>query len=276
MVNSLETILDEISKAEVKLGRGTGRMEINLFEHQDLIDLHFNGHPSLKEYDHHCDSLLQELKNRLDAIIQANVPINITAKDIDLLLYEVQSQEKRYFPRRTQEDWFLKTHFKIKHQKEQFSDDIVRGTILRYLNIQQRLIERTKQLLDHRFTHLRNSLAVRQSELETMQNDAEQFTTSINGQIQMFPKTKINSRIKWNRNQTDLLELILCLQKSNSFMHVNGKLTQKDLIQELSDLLNFPVNFPDQLIQYMKRRKKDETSFTFELHGNYRTLMRDL
>ena len=273
MVNSLESILEEISKAEVKLGRGTGRMAINLFEYQEVVDLHFNGHPSLKDYDHHCEALLQELKSNLDSIITANLPVHITVRDIDLLLYEVRSQEKRYFPSRAKEDWFLKTHFKIKHQKEQFSDDIVRGTILRYLNIQQRLIERTKQLLDHRFTHLRTSLSIRQTEIEPHQSETEQFATSVNGQIQMFPENQYRSKLQWNRSQCDLLELILCLKRSHSITSIEGTLKQKDLISEFSQFLNFQMKYPDQSIQSIKRRKKDQTSYTFELHGNYRNLL---
>ncbi len=46
MVNSLELILDEISKAEVKLGKNTGRVALELFEYQEVIELSFNGHNS--------------------------------------------------------------------------------------------------------------------------------------------------------------------------------------------------------------------------------------
>ena len=51
MVNSLELILGEISKAEVKLGKNTGRVALNLFEYQEVIELSFNGHKSLLAYD---------------------------------------------------------------------------------------------------------------------------------------------------------------------------------------------------------------------------------
>ena len=43
MVNALELILEEISKAEVKLGKNTGRVALNLFKYHEVIELRFNG-----------------------------------------------------------------------------------------------------------------------------------------------------------------------------------------------------------------------------------------
>lgn len=131
MVNSLELILEEISKAEVKLGRNTGRVALDLFESQIVVvDLNFNGHTSLLDYDHHCDSLLQGLKEQIDRRLTEVSSMEVVVQDIDLLMHEVISQQKRYFPKKSPEDWFLKLHFQIKHQKEKFSDDIVQRSIL--------------------------------------------------------------------------------------------------------------------------------------------------
>src|SRR6056300_868942 len=111
MVNSLELILGEISKAEVKLGKNTGRVALNLFEYQEVIELSFNGHKSLQAYDHYCESLLQRLKDQIDERLAEVDARQVVVQDINLLVYEVTSQEKRYFPRKCPEDWFLKLQF---------------------------------------------------------------------------------------------------------------------------------------------------------------------
>ena len=157
MVNSLELILGEISKAEVKLGKNTGRVALNLFEYQEVIELSFNGHKSLQAYDHYCESLLQRLKDQIDERLAEVDARQVVVQDINLLIYEVTSQEKRYFPRKCPEDWFLKLQFQIRHQKEQFRDEVVRESILRYIKLQQRLLERAKELLRHRKSFLKNS-----------------------------------------------------------------------------------------------------------------------
>jgi len=271
MVNSLKLILEEISKAEVKLGRNTGRVELDLFESQIVVvDLNFNGYTSLLDYDHHCDSLLQGLKEQIDRRLTEVSSREVVVQDIDLLMHEVISQQKRYFPKKSPEDWFLKLHFQIKHQKEKFSDEIVQRSILRYLNIQQRLLERTKKLLKHRRAYLRTTTTW--TNLQSTRNSS--LSTSLrvasNGQVEMFPEQGPQTPLVWNRSSSDLLELVVALQRSNAISLTTGPISQKELIELFSRFVNKPLKYTNQSISALKRRKKPETSYTLELHSHYR------
>ncbi|MDA9791626.1 RteC domain-containing protein [Schleiferiaceae bacterium] len=267
MVNSLELILEEISKAEVKLGRNTGRVALNLFEYQEVVELSFNGHSSLVDYDHHCESLLQGLKDQIDSRLSEVASREVVVQDIELLMHEVISQEKRYFPKRSPEDWYLKLHFKIKHQKEKISEDIVQQSILRYLNLQKRLLERTKELLKHRTALLRSNTTLLNPQPEQSNNT---LPVAPNGQVELFHENPGFSPLVWNRTSSDLLELVIALHRSNSISLSTGPIHQKDLIAIFSRFLNKELKFSNQVISALKRRKKPETSYTLELHQQYR------
>lgn len=268
MVNSLELILEEISKAEVKLGRNTGRVALNLFEYQEVVELSFNGHSSLVDYDHHCESLLQGLKDQIDSRLSEVASREVVVQDIELLMHEVISQEKRYFPKRSPEDWFLKLHFQIKHQKEKISEDIVQRSILRYLKIQQRLLERTKELLKHRTAFLRSNTTLPNP--QPSQQSSNSLQVAPNGQVELFHENPAFSPLVWNRTSSDLLELVIALHRSNAISLSTGPIHQKDLIAIFSRFLNKELKFSNQVISALKRRKKPETSYTLELHQQYR------
>ena len=272
MVNSLELILGEISKAEVKLGKNTGRVALNLFEYQEVIELSFNGHKSIQAYDQYCESLLQRLKDQIDERLAEVDSRQVVVQDIDLLIHEVTSQEKRYFPKKSPEDWFLKLQFQIRHQKEQIGDEIVHQSILRYLKLQQRLLERTKELLRHRNSFLKNTnLTVSDStSLSTS------LPVSVNGQVEMFQQQVYKTPLVWNRSSSDLLEVLIALHRSNAISLTTGPIAQKDLIDLFSRFLNKPLKYTNQSISALKRRKKPETSYTLELHQQYRFYCDDM
>ena len=144
--------------------------------------LSFNGHKSLTAYDQYCESLLQRLKNQIDQRLTELDTRQVVVHDINLLIHEVTSQEKRYFPRKCPEDWFLKLQFQIRHQKEQIRDEIVHQSILRYLKLQQRLLERTKELLRHRNSFLKNSSLAASNNT----SPSNSLPVSVNGQVEMF------------------------------------------------------------------------------------------
>jgi hypothetical protein len=273
MVNSLELILEEISKAEVKLGKNTGRIAVNLFDYQDVIELNFNGYSSLIAYDHHCESLLQRLKEQIDQRLAEVNSREIVVHDIDLLVHEVVSQEKRYFPKKSPEDWFLKLHFQIKHQREMIADEIVNRSILRYIKIQQRLLERTRELLVHRTSYLRSSTSLGAQSYPNQQNTSIQVAA--NGQVQMFQDSTYQSPLVWNRSSSDLLELVIALHRSKAISSTHGPILQKDLIELFTRILNKPLKHSNQFISALKRRKKENSSFTLELHTQYRFYCED-
>ena len=266
MVNALELILEEISKAEVKLGKNTGRVALNLFEYQEVIELRFNGHKSLQGYDHYCESLLQKLKDQIDERLSKVDAYQVGVQDINILLYEVTSQEKRYFPKKSPEDWFVKLQFQIRHQKEHMGDENVHQSIYRYLKLQQRLLVRTKQLLRNRNTLLKNTrLAV--SETTSL---STQPSVSDNGQVEMFKEPAYKTPLVWNRSSSDLLEVLIAIHRSKAISLTTGPIAQKDLIDLFSRFLNKPLKYANQSISALKRRKKPETSYTLELHQQYR------
>lgn len=269
MVNSLESILEEVSKAEVKLGRNTGHVALDLFEFQEVLDLSFNGHTSLIEYDHHCESLLQGMKEQIDRRLTEVKFREVVVQDIDLLVHEVISQQKRYFPKKSPEDWFLKLHFQIKHQKEKISDSIVQRSILRYLNIQHRLLERTKALLKHRTAFLRTTTASAKVQPIGKPSLSTSRHAAFNGQVDMFQDHSPQSPLVWNRSSSDLLELVVALHRSQAISLAKGSVRQKDLIELFSRFLNKPLKHTNQSISALKRRKKPETSYTLELHSHY-------
>ncbi len=273
MVNSLELILEEISKAEVKLGKNTGRIAVNLFDYQDVIELNFNGYSSLIAYDHHCESLLQRLKEQIDQRLAEVNSREMVVQDIDLLVHEVVSQEKRYFPKKSPEDWFLKLHFQIKHQREMIADEIVSRSILRYIKIQQRLLERTRELLVHRTSYLRSSTSLGAKSFPNQQNTSIQVAA--NGQVQMFQDSTCQSPLVWNRSSSDLLELVIALHRSKAISSTHGPILQKDLIELFTRILNKPLKHSNQFISALKRRKKENSSFTLELHTQYRFYCED-
>jgi len=270
MVNSLELILDEISKAEVKLGKNTGRVALNLFEYQEVIDLSFNGHNSLVDYDHHCESLLQGLKEQIDRRLTEVKSPEVVVQDIEILFHEVISQEKRYFPKKSPEDWYLKLKFLIKIQREKIADDIVNRSILRYLKLQQRLLERTKELLRHRTAFLRTSTTLSNIQAVEHSNLSAPVQISSNGQVMMFNDDTPYTPLVWNRSSSDLLELVIALHRSQAISLKGGPILQKDLIDLFSRFLNKPLKYSNQTISAMKRRKKPESSYTLELHSHYR------
>ena len=270
MVNSLELILEEISKAEVKLGRNTGRVALDLFEYQEVQDLSFNGYTSLYDYDDYCESLLQGLKELIDRRLSEVSTREKVVRDIDLLIHEAISQEKRYFPKKSPEDWFLKLHFKIKHQKDKISDDIVRRSIHRYIKIQNRLLERTRKLLKHRRDFLRTTSTLIQGQSSGNSNPTDSLHVASNGQVEMFQDQGSRTPLVWNRSNSDLLELVLALQRSNAISLTTGPISQKDLVDEFSRFVNKPLKYSNQSISALKRRKKPETSYTLELHSHYR------
>jgi hypothetical protein len=266
MVNSLELILEEISKAEVKLGKNTGRVALNLFEYQEVIELSFNGHKSLTAYDQYCESLLQRLKNQIDQRLTELDTRQVVVHDINLLIHEVSSQEKRYFPRKCPEDWFLKLQFQIRHQKEQIRDEIVHQSILRYLKLQQRLLERTKELLRHRNSFLKNSSLAASNNT----SPSNSLPVSVNGQVEMFQEPAHKTPLVWNRSSSDLLEVLIAIHRSKAISLTTGPIAQKDLIDLFSRFLNKPIKHTNQSLSALKRRKKPETSYTLELHQQYR------
>jgi len=266
MVNSLELILGEISKAEVKLGKNTGRVALNLFEYQEVIELSFNGHKSLQAYDHYCESLLQRLKDQIDERLAEVDARQVVVQDINLLVYEVTSQEKRYFPRKCPEDWFLKLQFQIRHQKEQFRDEVVRESILRYIKLQQRLLERAKELLRHRKSFLKNSSRV----VSDTTRRSTPPLVSDHGQVEMFQEPAYKTPLVWNRSSSDLLEVLIAIHRSNAISLTTGPIAQNDLIDLFSRFLNKPIKHTNQSLSALKRRKKPETSYTLELHQQYR------
>jgi len=270
MVNFLELILAEISKAEVKLGRNTGRVALDLFEYHEVLDLSFNGYTSLYDYDDYCESLLQGLKEFIDRRLKEVSSWEDVVQDLDLKMHEVISQAKRYFPKNSPEDWFLKLHFKIKHQKDKISDDIVRRSIHRYIKIQKRLLERTRKLLKHRRDFLRTTSTLIQGQSSGNSNPTASLHVASNGQVEMFQDQGSRTPLVWNRSNSDLLELVLALQRSNAISLTTGPISQKDLVDEFSRFVNKPLKYSNQSISALKRRKKPETSYTLELHSHYR------
>ena len=267
-------ILEEISKAEVKLGKNTGRVALNLFEYQEVIELSFNGHSSLSGYDQHCESLLQRLKGQIDNLLSKIHSRELVVQDIDLLLHEVASQEKRFFPKKSPEDWFLKLQFLIRHQKNTITDEIINRSILRYLKLQQRLLVRTKELLSHRTTYLRTSKTNISSQVPPS-NATNPIHVSATGQVQMFEDNSYQTPLIWNRSSSDLLELVVALHRSQAISMNTGPILQKDLIELFCRFLNRPLKHTNQSISALKRRKKPESSYTLELHSHYRFYCED-
>lgn len=70
-----------------------------------------------------------------------------------------------------------------------------------------------------------------------------------------------NKKLKWNGNQTELIELVKALIENKS---IEG--LQKDIIKNFTDLFGFEIKNPDKLIQDIKKRNNgSETLFLDKL-----------
>ena len=266
MLNSLETILAEISKAEIKLGKRTGQIPVNLFETTEIIDLNFNGHATLKDYDHYCEGLLRCLQDQIDTVTSDSENAVGAVRALNLLLFDAKSQEKRYFPKKKKDDWLVKVTFKIKYQVEYTNDELVRDTVLRFLEVQKRLISRCIKLINHRIKHIDTFFPIR--DLHTQLPGHAPFNgynPILKGQLSLFANGMGRSKLTWNRSKADLLELIVALTKSNSIGSLDGVIHQKDLIELFGWLFNLDLSSARQAIGALKRRKKPESSYTREL-----------
>ena len=63
---------------------------------------------------------------------------------------------------------------------------------------------------------------------------------------------------------------------ANAISLTTGPIAQKDLIDLFSRFLNKPLKYSNQSISALKRRKKPETSYTLELHQQYRFYCDDM
>lgn len=276
MINSLDAILEEISKAEIKLGNKTGRVPINLFETTELIDLNFNGFNSLRDYDYYCEDLICNFKNHVDNVNdETNSPLGIR-QGLNLLLFEAKSQEKRYFPKKNKIDWLVKTSFKIKYQTEYSKEGAVRENVIRYLEIQKRLISRCIRLIEHRIKHLDIFSPPHQvNPYSSMAPFNDNFPPLLSDQLSLFPNGNCTTLLSWNRSKADLLELIVALNKTNSIGSNNGPILQKDLISIFGKFFNVELTSAKQGIAALKRRKKPESSYTKEIAETFRVYCED-
>lgn len=263
MLNSIETILSEISKAEIKLGKKTGQIPVNLFETTEIVDLTFNGCTTLKDYDHFCEALLRDLQDQIDSITSDSANALGAVRSLNLLLFDAKSQDERYFPKKKKEDWLVKVTFKIRYQAEFTHDQLVRDTVLRFLEIQKRLITRCIRLIRHRIKHIHTFFPI-----QDVHSHHPGHAPFIGlppyqmGQLSLFPNGMGQTTLTWNRSKADLLELIVALSKSNSVGSTGGVLHQKDLIELFGWFFNIDLGSARQAIGALKRRKKPESSYT--------------
>ena len=78
-----------------------------------------------------------------------------------------------------------------------------------------------------------------------------------------------HTHIKWNTSDTDLLELIVALQESNSIVLENQKTNRKELIRNFEKIFNIQIKDPESKLTRATERKKDTSPFLTNLKQSF-------
>jgi len=76
----------------------------------------------------------------------------------------------------------------------------------------------------------------------------------------------LNSKLIWNKTDTDFLELVMALLETGSIQNQSLNLTQKEALESFSQFFNIEVKDPYKKLNAARNRKKEDPSFTYKLN----------
>ena len=78
-------------------------------------------------------------------------------------------------------------------------------------------------------------------------------------------KSRSSNDLLWNKNETDLLELIVALTETKSITNSDGNLSRKDVYEIFSQIFNTPLKDAESKLTRATNRKKDVSPYLTSL-----------